>query len=592
LAQDQDGPGAARPNIVWIVVEDASPHLGCYGETTISTPHIDALARQGVRFTHAFVTCPVCSPSRSAMVTGMYQTTLGAHSHRSQRAAGKGAAAVRDRASFRLPIRSVPELFRSAGYYVTNTGLNKRGKTDYNFVAEGLYDEGDWTKRHPGQPFFAQIQLHGGKARRAKVATPVDPDMVELPPYYPDNDVIRRDWAAYLNSWIKTDDEVGDIVERLDKQGLLESTVIFFWTDHGISHLRGKQFLYDEGVRVPLIVRLGEGREAGKLRDDLVEHIDIAAASLSLAGIDVPDYVQGRDLFAAGYEPREFVFTARDRCDETLDIIRSVRTRRFKYIRNFISYVPHAQPNQYKDGKAIVQEMRRLHREHGLSELQDSMFQARRPVEELYDVKVDPHETVNLAGDPKHRTTLERLRSTLYNQMVETHDVGLIPEPILEDLGRQHDSKYHVLKQPANSGLVRELISIIEAGERGDIETLHRSLDSDRPSTRFWSATWLGNLRNESAASRLEQHIADPHPAVRIATALALCQLGRIEPNLAVLADHLDSDNLIAGMYAARALELLGPQAKAVLPAIQRARNSPYNFTVRIANRLSQQLSQ
>ena len=259
-ARQQRERSENRPNVLWIVVEDASPHIGCYGETTIATPHIDRLAEHGVRFPSAIVTCPVCSPSRSAMVTGMYQTTLGAHNHRSQRSSGKGGGNLSYYDSYRLPVTSVPKLFREAGYHVTNSGLNKAGKTDYNFVAPDLYDPGDWTDRKPGQPFFAQVQLHGGKARGAKVDNPVDPRRVALPPYYADHPVIRRDWAAYLNSWIKTDNEVGQIIDSLRQAGVLENTAIFFWTDHGVSHLRGKQFLYDEGIRVPFIVQLPRRR--------------------------------------------------------------------------------------------------------------------------------------------------------------------------------------------------------------------------------------------------------------------------------------------------------------------------------------------
>jgi arylsulfatase A-like enzyme len=578
--------GDERPNVLWIVVEDASPHVGCYGETTIETPHIDALAAEGVRFTRAFVTAPVCSPSRSAMVTGMYQTTLGAHNHRSQRAGGKGGGNAAYDESFRLPVPSVPELFRRAGYYVTNSGLNKTGKTDYNFTGD-LYDPGDWADRKPGQPFFAQVQLHGGKARGAKVDDPVDPAAVTLPPYYPDDPVLRRDWAAYLNSWIKTDREVGQIIRRLRDEGVLDSTAVFFWTDHGVSHVRGKQFLYDEGIRVPLIVRFGDGRAAGSSREDLVEHIDVAATSLALAGIAIPDFVQGRDLFAGDYKPRSFVFATRDRCDETVDVIRAVRTKRYKYIRNFLSHLPHAQPNQYKDGKAITQAMRRLHREGGLSELQARVFEAPRPAEELYDVEADPHETVNLAEDPKFRGVRDELRRTLYDHMVETRDVGLIPEPILEDLGREHGSKYHVLRQSEHAGLVRSLIDVIDAGQRGDRQALLKALQSERPSVRYHAATWLGILGDRSAAEALAERADDEVAAVRVAVSLALCQLGRHERHAPRLARLIEDENLIVGMYAIRALEHIGPQAAAVQPAIEAARESRYEFTRRIANRLT-----
>ena len=581
---------ATLPNLLWIVVEDASPHLGSYGETTPATPNIDRLADEGVRFSSAIVTSPVCSPSRSAMITGMYQTTLGAHNHRSQRTSGKGGGNRSYYGSFRLPIKSVPELLREAGYYVTNSGLGKDAKTDYNFVAPNFYDPGDWKDRKPNQPFFAQLQLHGGKARSAKVANPVDPLRVTLPPYYPDHPVIRRDWARYLDSWIKTDSEIRQIVNSLRDGGVLDQTVIFFWTDHGVSHMRGKQFLYEEGIRIPLIVRFGNGSQAGLVRRDLVEHIDIAAISLSLVGIEAPAYIQGRDLFARDYQPRRYAFSARDRCDETVDVIRSVRSKRWKYIRNFMSYLPHSQPNQYKDGKPIAQTIRRLHRDGELSDLAAQLFDRPRPVEELYDLENDPHETVNLAR-ANRLEQLGELRSVLYDWMVTTRDPGLIPEPILEELGRKYGSKYQVLQQEENAQLVRKLIELIEAGERGDRSSLLGELDSDRPSLRYWAAIWLGNLRDHSAAEHLIQRTKDPTPVVQVAAALALCKLGRKKQYLPLLAEHIESQNPITGMYAIRALEQLGPAARAVLPAIERARENPYEFTRRIARRLVQNLA-
>jgi len=581
-----------RPNVLWIGVEDASAHIGCYGETAIETPHLDRLAAEGVRFEEAFVTSPVCSPSRSAMITGMYQTTLGALHHRSQRLSGKGGGNEAYYESFRLPVKAVPELFREAGYHVTNAG--RRGKTDYNFVApEGLYDEGSWSDRAaPEQPFFTQIQLGGGKSRGAKVAEPVDPTDVELPPYYPDHPVIREDWACYLNSWMKVDREVGEIVADLREAGELEETVIFFWTDHGVSHLRGKQFLYEEGIHVPLIIRFGDGTGAGTVREDLVEHIDIAASSLAVAGIDVPESVQGRDLFAGDFAPREFVVSARDRCDETVEIIRCVRTKRWKYIRNFLPYLPHAQPNQYKDGKEIVQTMRRLHEEGKLNELQSRPFVAPRPVEELYDLQADPHETVNLAGDPAHRERLVKMRRILHDWMEETRDPGLIPELILEDLGRQYGSKYAAMQAPEIRELIPAIRKVIEAGEAGDRETLRKVLQAERPSLRYWAVTWLGVLGDRSSLDAIRERTRDDTAAVRIAAALALCRLGEPETGAPLLAKHIEDPNLIAGMYAIRALEQSGPAARSELPAIRAARESPYEFTRRYARRLVRHLDE
>lgn len=425
---------AERPNIVWILVDDMSPHFGCYGETTITTPHVDAMAHAGLRFSRAFVTAPVCSPCRSALITGMYQTSIGAHHHRS----GRGELKIH------LPknVTPVPLQFQAAGYYTsitswpTGKGL---GKTDYNFEwPREMYDGADWSGRKPGQPFFAQVQLHGGKNRdggglkpavKKALGTLTDPAQVKLPPYYPDDEVLRRDWAAYLDAVRYTDLQVGEVLARLEREGLLASTFIFFMTDHGISHARGKQFLYDEGTHVPLVVR-GPGVTPGTVRRDLVEHIDLAATSLTLAGISRPTAMQGRDILAVDYRPRDAVFAARDRCDETVEHLRSVRTAQFKYIRNYLPERPHLQPNRYKDNKPTLLRLRELHHAGQLTGLPEQLlFAPRRAPEELYDLATDPHETRNLAGDPAHAATLGELRARLEQWIVATGDRGAQPEP-------------------------------------------------------------------------------------------------------------------------------------------------------------------
>jgi arylsulfatase A-like enzyme len=431
----------ARPNIVWIVVDDMSANFSCYGETAVETPHVDRLARDGTRFSHAFVTAPVCSPCRSALITGCYQTTIGAHHHRS----GRGVEKIH------LPngVEPIPALFRRAGYYTCIGGPQARaksqlGKTDYNFLwDEAIYDSNDWSGRKPGQPFFMQVQLHGGKyrgasraaydnwARRvfAELGSNVSHDVVVLTPYYPRDPVLVEDWARYLDTVRYTDKEVGDVLARLEREGILDQTVVCFLTDHGISHARGKQFLYDEGVHVPLVLR-GPGIEAGKVRADLVEHIDLAATSLALAGINVPRWMQGRNLLAPDYRPRDAVFSARDRCDETVDHIRAVRTKRFKYIHNYLPARPHLQPNVYKDGKLIIERLRELHAAEQLDEVQERLlFSPTRPPEELYDLESDPHELRNLAGDREHQPTLQNLRSRLETWEAETGDRGRQIEP-------------------------------------------------------------------------------------------------------------------------------------------------------------------
>ncbi len=431
-----------RPNIVWIVVEDMSAHFSCYGEKTIRTPNVDRLAAEGVRFDKAFVTGPICSISRSALITGMYQTSIGAQHHRS----GRGQQKIH------LPqgVTPVPKLFKDAGYHTSNLniadftkdgGAVKIAKTDYNFEwDESMFDKTHWSTRKSGQPFFAQVQLQGGKLRgqgnserwparvEERLGSRTPASAVKLPPYLPDDPVIREDWAQYLDAVRHTDWEVGQIVERLKQAGELDNTVVFFLTDHGISHVRNKQFLYDGGMHVPLVVR-GPKLKAGTVRNDLVEQIDLAATSLALAGIPKPATMQGREVFAANYEPRRYVFSARDRADETVEHMRAVRSERYKYIRNFLPNRPYLQPNAYKDGKPIVQAMRRLHEQGKLTPEQALVMRETRPAEELYDLQNDPHELKNLADDPAHQDVLKELRRELDGWITRTGDHGRNPEP-------------------------------------------------------------------------------------------------------------------------------------------------------------------
>lgn len=436
---------AARPNVLWFVVDDMSANFSCYGEKTIETPHVDRLAREGTKFSHAFITAPVCSPCRSALITGMYQTSIGAHHHRS----GRGVEKIH------LPdgVTPIPALFQKAGYYTCigdglldasragkkGTGAGGLGKTDYNFEWDAkIYDGPDWSARQAAQPFFMQVQLSGGKLRggsdasaqklsgraRQEFGAAVSPNAVTLPPYYPRDPVLLRDWAAYLDAVRFTDKHVGQVLARLEKEGLLEQTLIVFMTDHGISHARGKQFLYDEGTHVPFVVR-GPGIAKGAVRKDLIEQIDLAALSLAAAGLPIPPTMQGRDVFAKDYAKRDAVFAARDRCDETVERIRSVRTDRFLYIRNYHPQRPHLQPNAYKDGKSIVQTLRSLHEAGKLDALSGKLlFSSTRPAEELYEWTTDRWQVKNLAADETHRETLAMLRARLDRWIANTKDRG------------------------------------------------------------------------------------------------------------------------------------------------------------------------
>lgn len=432
-------PGAdSRPNILWIYLEDVSGWFSCYGDPVIQTPNIDALAAAGTRFTRFYTPAGVCSATRSAIITGMMQTSIGAHNHRSCRAEFRGQSMgeydknVLPESATPLPIR-----FRNAGYWTFNEG----GKDDYNFEwdIDEFYDfaksrgwgpsafvSGDCLRGNPdGRPFFGQIQLGGGKlgGRARKV---VDRATVPVPPYYPDVPEVREEIAHHYDCLLTTDAQVAAIVGALKKQGLYDNTLIFLFSDHGMKLHRHKQMLYEGGIHMPCIVA-GPNVGAGAVRDDLVSGIDIAAASLAAAGLDVPTTMEGRDFLAESYQPREFVIAARDRCDYTIDKIRAVVTPRFKYLRNYLTDRPYMQPT-YKDGWAVSKKFREMMANGEMNPTQLLFFGNDRVPEELYDLHNDPHEIDNLAGKPRFAKELERHRNLLAGWIDATGDRGQQPE--------------------------------------------------------------------------------------------------------------------------------------------------------------------
>lgn len=421
----------SRPNILWIYVEDTNDWMSCYGDEVIETPNIDSLAARGTRFTRAYMPAGVCSPTRSAVITGMHQTSIGAHNHYSSFQQWRGIVMDEWEPNY-LGVRTVPEIFQLAEYFTFN-----EGKFHYNFVfnPQDLYDRHGrdgfngaqngtaWSGRREGQPFFGQIQLRGGK--RGDAPQRVDPDQVPVPPYYPDHPVYRKEIAHHYDTILVLDEIVGEITAALKRDGLLDSTIVCFFSDHGMKLPRHKQFLYEGGIRVPLIM-VGPGIPEGEVRNDLISGIDLGATALSQAGITIPPHMQGRDLFAKDYH-RQSVVSARDRCDYTIDRIRAVTTDRFKYIRNYKTDRPYLQP-QYRDGRDYMQVIKQLYREGELNEVQARFVSPERPAEELYDLEDDPHETRNLVHDPEYAQQLGDLRTTLDRWIVETGDQGQFPE--------------------------------------------------------------------------------------------------------------------------------------------------------------------
>ncbi len=423
-----------QPNILWIYIEDTNPWMSCYGDEVVKTPNIDRLASEGVLFERAYMPSGVCSPTRSALITGMYQTSIGAHEHYSSFSMWRGnEMEVWD--PNHLGVRTLPEIFKAAGYFTFN-----EGKDHYNFIFsdedlydhkgengfKGAHDGSEWTgRKREDQPFFGQIQLTGGKYHDPPAI--VTPDQVEVMPYYPDHEVFRKEIAHHYNTILKLDDILGNIVKRLKEDGLYENTVIFFFSDHGMRLPRHKQFLYEGGIRVPLIIA-GPGIPVNQVRDDLVSGIDISGTTLALAGIGIPDHMHGMDMFTEDFH-RDYVIAARDRCDYTIDRIRAVVTGRYKYIRNFMNDKPYLQP-QYRDGWDSIELLRSMYKEGRLSEVQARFAGEVRPAEELYDLWEDPHETNNLVHSWKreHAMQLANHRDILYRWILETDDKGRFPE--------------------------------------------------------------------------------------------------------------------------------------------------------------------
>lgn len=424
-----------RPNILWIITDDHSQEdVGCYGHKLVHTPNMDRLAQEGTKFINAFSAAPTCAPTRSGLITGMYPIRIGAHNQRNNQAV--------------LPdgVRLLPHYLKDAGYFCVNANWNltRPGKSDYQFrwVQRETYEKAtDWAKRGAGQPFFAQVQIsEPHRVFSGKSDRPIDPQQIELPPQYPDDPVIRADFAGYLNDIQIADDKVGQILDKLDREGDGKNTIVFFFGDQGRPFPRGKQFLYDEGLRIPLIIRWPEHIPAGEVSDRLVSMLDFAPTCLELAGADVPPHMDGVVFLGDHAVERDLVFASRDRVDDAVDRIRCLRTKRFKYIRNFFPDRPYDMNESYMVMvHSTLHALRKGHAEGTLTQEQALWMAPNRPVEELYDLEIDPNEFHNLAGAPEHRKELESFRKQLNIWIDETNDRGRQAEDpvLLEGIRRE-----------------------------------------------------------------------------------------------------------------------------------------------------------
>lgn len=434
LAACSDAPSSAptaRPNVLWIVADDMSFELGAFGDGVARTPNLDRLAREGVRYPNAFATAGVCSPSRAALMTGMYATSIGAQHMRSI-----------NEGYYPVPppgVKTFTEHLRAAGYWTSS-----QGKLDYQFTE--VFDHapitnwddanGDWHGRAPGQPFFAHVTIfdtHESQLFGVKDVI-TDPASVVVPQYYPDTDAVRHDFARFYDNVASLDAKVGRLLDMLDEEGLAENTIVLFFPDNGRPLPRDKRWIYDGGIHEPLIVRWPGHVQPGAIDERLVSYVDFAPTALALAGVPVPPNMQGRVFLGPEADPEpEFVFAAADRHDEARDRIRAVRDKRFKYVRNYQPDTPYGQSIAFRNNLATMQEIFRLHDEGALLPPADWYYRATKPVEELYDTASDPFELDNLAGRPEYQARLERMRAAHEQWVADTGDLGAIPEAELKE---------------------------------------------------------------------------------------------------------------------------------------------------------------
>ena len=558
------------PNLLWIVSEDNSPFFGCYGDEFATTPTFDKLASEGVLYENAFANAPVCAPARSTIITGMYPPSMGTQNMRSRYPTPES-------------IKFFPQYLREAGYYCTNNA-----KEDYNMIKpEGVWDESSrkahYKNRKDGQPFFAIFNLGVSHESSIHKSIPNDslrhnPAKVKLPPYHPDTPEMRHDWAQYYDKIEDLDGQVAAILKELEDAGLAENTIVGYYGDHGGVIARSKRFVYESGTHVPMIWRfpdkykhLAPAKSGSKL-DRLVSFVDLAPTMLSLVGVEVPEYMQGKAFLGDQQtQPREYVHLFRGRMDERIDMVRAVRNKQFRYIKN---YMPHRIYGQYIEYLWRAPSCRSWEEAYkaGTCNKAQSAFWEQKPPEELYDVTVDPWEVNNLADDPKYADVLERMRGEKERWMSEIRDTGLMPEGEMSTRNETQSSFEYVHSDAYSFEKIKTAADVATMRDIGKLDEIIGFLKDENPLVRYWGATGcliLGEAA-KSAQNDLKELLVDKNADVRIAAAEALCNLGESGVATPVLIEALNEDNLMVRVHVLNSLEILGGEvAKAAIPKVK-----------------------
>lgn len=572
----------ARPNILWLVCEDSSADwIGCYGNAQATTPNIDRLASEGFRYTHAYACAPVCAPSRSTWITGLYAVSMGTQPMRSR------FAIPHDTLSY------YPDLLRKAGYYTANSK-----KTDYNIGARAdnaawdSFADNAWALRKPGQPFFQVLNFqdsHESSAFGSIENTRHSPSEVVLHKYHPDLPEIRKNYAKYHDAVEAMDAKVGRALDRLKEAGLEDDTIVIFNSDHGGVLPRSKRWLYNSGTHAPLIVRIPErykhlrpSSKPGATVDRLVSFVDFPKTFLSLAGAEVPSRLQGCVFLGTKteVEPAQ-VYGFRERMDERFDSQRSVRTKDFVYIQSSMPNVPFGQNLEYLWKMKAMQAWEGAHRSGGTDAVTGRFFE-QKPTEELYDTKADPDNVINLAGSSDHRKRVEEMRSQLRSWQVAVHDSGLLPEG---ERARRAQANgitiYELVRRPELYPLEKYLDAKDAALSLRPCEPdyLIGLLHSSDSGLRYWGAYGLllqiaaksgprpGGPEKadtervlQAGVDALRPVLRDPCPEVRATAAWALLKTALVQDAREALKSVLKEDPA-AALYALNVLAWSGEQA-------------------------------
>ena len=551
-------------NILWIVSEDNSPWLGSYGDPVATTPRLDALAAEGIRYTRAYSNAPVCAPSRAALITGAYPIAFGTEHMRS---------------SFKTPaeIRFYPSYLREAGYYTSNNYKKDYNTDDRPDAWDESSRQASYRNRAEGQPFFHIANLHvthESRLHRGDTAQNHDPAAVQLAPNHPDTPAARNDYAVYYDRLEDLDGEVGEILDQLEAEGLADSTIVFYYSDHGGAVAGTKRFLTEGGLHVPMMIRVPEqyrqllSYDAIDTVDRPVSFVDLPATLMHIAGIETPVHMVGSSVLQQS--DNRYVFAYGGRMDERSNLVRSVSDGEYRYTRNYLPHRPYGRRLEFLWNAPLMQSWASEYGAGNLNADQSAFFEPRE-AEELYNIGEDPFELVNLAEQPEYAAKLKELSSALTAWQVEQRDAGLIPEPMLTELDQQGFIRDYVT---SNNYPVEEIVHLAQmAGERdaGNLDELLEQLQSGHPVKTYWAATGLLLLGQnaETALAMIESVLDEVEPCTGIVLAELLIGFERTAEATTYLARVLQSDNLMVRLQAMETIVETGLLDPVLKPSIE-----------------------